>query len=214
MTREPSNTSTGSYSINRRALLALFSLGTVSSVPKAVAARKDDLSNSPDRSGRVLPWEQTRYPRPLSAEELGHRQYVPAEKTIHHTVAWKTVADEDRGKLEEFFEVAEFKFRIDGKKVSPSEGSWSWEKVFRTNAESDSQAQWRRQWTYSTPPKDPGTHEFGVVINYNQPFTSKVSGGESKTRSGVQAYEGEYTVTQPLSPTSQSIGSELDASHG
>lgn len=215
MTKKQPNSKSGSYRIERRTLLALFSLGAVGCVPNTKAESGSDSSNPIDEDNHSLPRKLTRYPQPVPAEILDYRQYIPAGKTIHHTAAWRTIADEGRDKLEEFFEVTEITFIIDGEKVTPSEGSWSWEKIPRTNNERGDQAQWRRQWTYSTSPKEPGTYAFEVEINYNQPFTSKVGWGESKTRSGVRTHEGRYSVTHPSSlPTSQSIGSKSGAHYG
>ncbi|QZY01179.1 hypothetical protein [Halobaculum rubrum] len=201
MTEQPSDSKIDSYSINRRAVLTLFSLGAVSSVPKAVAEQNSDTSSSTEQSRHRLPWKQTRYPHPVSAEELGNRQYVPAGKRIHHTGVWGTVGDEPREKLEEFFQVTDLSFIIDGERISSSEGWWNWEKIPSTDTETENQAQWRRVWTYSTPPKEPGTYEYKVIESYSQPFTTKVAEGESETLRGVQTREGRYTVGQCLPPS-------------
>lgn len=215
MTEKKPNSKSSSYRIERRTLLALFSLGAVGCVPNTSAEPRSDSSSPIDEGDHSLPRKLTRYPQPVPAEVLDYRQYVPAGKTIHHTAAWRTIADEGRDKLEEFFEVTEVTFIIDGEKVTPSEGSWSWEKIPQTNNERDDQAQWRRQWTYSTSPKEPGTYAFEVEINYNQPFRSKVDWGESKTRRGVRTHEGRYSVTHSSSfPTLQSIRSKSGANHG
>jgi len=212
MSEEQSDSTPGSYRINRRGLLALFGLGAVSPV-RGIGPNRSKDTTSPAEKVSALP-QFTRYPQPVSAEKLNHLQYVPAQEAVHHTAAWKTVADENREKLETFFEVTEISFVIDGEKIAPSDGSWSWAKIHADNTESN-RAQWRREWTYSTPPKQPGTHNFEATVSYSRPFTSKVSGGESKTREGVQTYEGRYTVIQPSSLLpSQAHWSESDSNHG
>lgn len=212
MSEEQSDSTSGSYRINRRGLLALFGFGAVSPV-RNIGSNQSENTPSPTEKVSVLP-RFTRYPQPVSAEKINHLQYVPAQETVHHTAAWKTVADESREKLETFFEVTEISFTIDGEKVAPSDGSWSWEKISADITESN-QAQWRREWTYSTPPKQLGTHDFEATVSYSRPFTSKVSGGESKTREGVQTYEGCYTVIQPSSLlSSQPHWPESDSNHG
>lgn len=196
MSEEQSDSTHGSYRINRRGLLALFGFGTVSPV-RNIGSNQSENTTSPTEKVSPSP-RFTRYPRPVSAEKFNQLQYVPAQETIHHTAAWKTVADESREKLETFFDITEITFTIDGEKVAPSDGSWSWERIPAHDTES-TQTQWQREWTYSTPPKDPGTHEFGATVNYSRPFTSKVPGAGNQTREGVERYEGFYTVMQPYS---------------
>jgi len=212
MSEEQSDSTPGSYRINRRGLLALFGLGTVSPVRIIESNRSRDTTSPAKKISAFRRF--IRYPQPVSAEKLNHFQYVPAQETIHHTAAWKTVADENREKLETFFEATEISFTIDDEKVVSSDGSWSWEKIPAENTEGN-HAQWRREWTYSTPPKQPGTHDFEATVSYSRPFTSKVSGGESKTFEGVQTYEGCYTVIQPSSLfASQLDWPEPDSNHG
>lgn len=212
MSEEHSDSIPGSYRINRRGLLALVGFGTVSPV-RNIGSNQSENTPSPREKVSTLP-QFTRHPQPVPAEKLNHHQYVPAQETVNHRAAWKTVADESRGKLETFFEVTEISFTIDGEKVAPSDGSWSWEKISADDTES-TQSQWRREWTYSTPPKQPGAHDFEATVSYSRPFTSKVPGGESKTREGVQTYEGCYTVIQPSSLlSSQSHWPESNYNNG
>lgn len=208
MTDDQSNSETGLYSVGRRGLLALFSVGPISRIPEAAGKSENHSSDETQQSHSSLPWKETRYPLPVSAEELGFRQYVPTGETIHHTAAWKTVDNEDRKKLKEFFRVTDITFTIDGDEIRPTEGNWKWDLISRSATENRCYKQWERQWSYSTPPKEPGIYDFEVEVVYNQPFISITSEGET-IREGTEMRHGTYLVGQPGShPDLEAINPE------
>lgn len=179
--------------LNRRTLLSVLGWGALQSIPNVTALQRASPRTSEDEY-TSYPRRYTEYPKPLSVEELGHRQYVPSGEDIYHTVAWRTVADETREDLEEFFAAAEISVIVDGQKVSLAEGEWTWERFSTTDPDENERPQWRRIWTYSVPPKKPGTYRFGVVVRYTRSYTSKNQEGGSVTRDGVHTHEGKYTV--------------------
>ncbi len=181
--------------LNRRALLSVLGWGALQSIPNVTAQQRASPQFS-ENEYTCHPRRHTEYPKPLPVEELGHRQYVPSGEAIHHTVSWRTVANETREKLEEFFAAAEISVIVDGQEVPLSEGEWAWERFSTTDSEKNDQPQWRRIWTYTVPPKEPGTYGFGVVLRYTRPYRSKNSEGESVTRDGIQTHRGKYTVLE------------------
>jgi len=176
--------------LNRRALLSVLGWGALQSIPNVTAQHRA----SPRPSEDAYPRRYTEYPKPIPVEELGHRQYAHSSENIHHTVAWRTVADEGREKLEEFFAVTDISVIVDGQKVPLAEGQWSWERFNTTDSEKNDRPQWRRIWTYSVPPKEPGTYQFDVVVRYTRPYASKTTESESVIRNGMHRHEGKYTV--------------------
>jgi len=179
--------------LNRRALLSVLGWGALQSIPNVTAQQRASPRFSEDEY-TSHPRRYTKYPKPLPVEELGHRQYIPSGEDIHHSVAWRTVANEAREKLEEFIAAAEISVIVDGQKVPLAEGEWAWDRFSTTDSEKNDQPQWRRIWTYTVPPKEPGTYRFDVVVRYTRPYRSKNPEGESVTHDGIQTHQGKYTV--------------------
>jgi hypothetical protein len=198
MTDDRSESETDTYSYNRRGLLALFGVGAISRIPTAAATSDRQSTEDPKQSSRSLPWKETQYPLPVTAEELGHRQYVPAGEPIHHTASWKTVGSEEAKKLKQFFRVTDITFTVAGDEIRPVEGTWEWKPIPRSATENRRHTQWVRRWRYSTPAKDPGTYDYAVEVTYNQPFISKTSEGET-VRKGTETRHGTYRVGPPSS---------------
>lgn len=151
MTDDQSKSETGSYSCSRRGVLALFGVGAVSRIPTTTATSERQAEEDPEQPSRLLPWKETQYPLPVAAEELGHRQYVPAGEPIHHTASWRTVGSEEAKKLKELFQVTEITFTVAGDEVRPAEGTWEWKPIPFSATENRGHTQWERRWSYSTP---------------------------------------------------------------